>query len=369
MDILNISPINQKHQHFLTNNYINSSKEIQLKEIKITVKEKIEECYKSGVMSVSTIVLLFIAIFSYETIDIGVFASLMALASLYGRMLNSLTHEISSIQSLIDSSSDKKSYDKIIQIIADKYLELTKEQYETSTKIDNVNLINLDFVHEDIQSKVLHRIIADEIKFESGGCTLIYGESGSGKSTLLKILAGIYNYDDGGVVINNEIHRNSIYNYVMYEPDSTFGSKSILEEVTLDCNKSNVDKQKFIDILKGLSSYETVITKAKHEPILEYLSSVFKDTFSAGQIQRFILARLLYNMESNIDVVILDEPIANLDDDTACKVIEFIDKFCNTDLKRIVLIASHQVKIVEKYCKVKYNFSRSDENYFRIEAI
>jgi len=369
MDILSVLPINQKHQHFLTDNYINSSKEIQLKEIKITMKERIEQCYKSGTMSISTIILLFIAIFSNETLDIGTFASLMALASLYNRLLQSLTQEISSIQSLIDYASDKKSYNTVMKVIIDKYLELTNEKYENLEKINHVKLSNLDFVHEDTENKVLHRIIADELTFTSGESTLIYGESGSGKSTLIKILSGIYSYESNNILINNEFYRSSLYNYIMYDPESTLGSRNILEEVTLDSNKSCVDKQKLIDILKGLSLYEVIMYKAQHEPILDYLQSVFKDTFSAGQIQRFVLARLLYNLESNTGVVILDEPIANLDDITASNVVAYINTFCNTDTSRIVLIASHQVKIVEKFCKVKYSFNNSNENYFKIESI
>jgi len=320
-------------------------------------------------MSISTIILLFIAIFSNETLDIGTFASLMALASLYNRLLQSLTQEISSIQRLIDSASDKKSYNTVMKIIVDKYLELTNEKYENLGKINHVKLSNLDFVHEDTENKVLHRIIADELTFTSGESTLIYGESGSGKSTLIKILSGIYSYESNNILINNEFYRSSLYNYIMYDPDSTLGSRNILEEVTLDSNKSCIDKQKLIDILKGLSLYEAIIYKAQHEPILDYLQSVFKDTFSAGQIQRFVLARLLYNLESSTGVVILDEPVANLDDNTASNVVAFINTFCNTDTSRIVLIASHQVKIVEKFCKVKYSFNNSNENYFKIESI
>jgi len=367
MDILNISPINQKHQHFLTDNYISSSKKIQLKEIKIIRKESIEQCYKSGAMSISTIILLFIAIFSYQSLDIGTFASLMALTSLYNRMLQSLTREITGIQGLIDTVSDKKSYNDIMNVIAEKYLELYCEKPINSEKITSLKLNNLDFVHEDTENKVVHRIIADELTFTSGESTLIYGESGSGKSTLLKILSGIYSYDCDNILINNNFYRNSIYNYVMYDPDSNLGNRNILEEITLDDIKIDVNKQKLIYILKGLNLYDTIISKAKNEPILDYLSSVFKDTFSAGQIQRFILARLLYNLDSNVDVVILDEPIANLDDDTANKVIDFVNNYCNADTSRIVLISSHQVKIVQRFCKVKYNFNNQNENYFKIE--
>lgn len=367
MDLLNISPINHKHQCFLTDSYIESAATIKLKEIKITLKESIENCYKSGAMALSTVVLLLIAIFSYESLNMEIFASLMALSTLYSRMLNYLTHEISSIQKLIDASSEKKSYDKIMSVIATKYIEFSCDISDNHERITSIHLNNLDFVHEDTEKKTVHRIISDMLTFKSGA-TLIRGESGSGKSTLLKILSGIYSCDEN-ILINNKFYKPCIYNYIMYDPDSSLGSKSILEEITFYNDKLNINKQKIIDILKGLNLFETITAKAKHEPILEYLSSVFKDSFSAGQLQRFVLARLLYNLDKNIDVVILDEPIANLDDDTATKVISFVNDFCSYDLARIVIIASHQVKLVEKFCDNKYGFNSISENYFKIESI
>lgn len=369
MDVLSISPINQKHQSFLTEGFIDSSKVIKLKEVKINFKETIEGCYKSGAMALSTILLLMVAIFSYESLTMEIFASLMALSTLYNRMLNSLSHEISSIQSLIDASSDKKSYDEIMDLIATKYLDLRSTQKTSSERITSVSLSNLDFIHEDTEKNVVHRIIADKLMFKTGVSTLISGPSGSGKSTLLKILTGDYSYDDDSILINNKFYRTSVYNYLMYDPDSSLGSKSILEEVTFDNDKSIVDKQKLIEILKGLNLYDTIITKAKNEPILDYLSCVYKDTFSAGQLQRFLLARLLYNLDNTVDLVILDEPIANLDDVTANKVVEFTTKFCNCDSTRIVVISSHQVKIVEKFCKAVYSFNNITQDYFRIESV
>lgn len=367
MDLLNISPINQKHQNFLTEGYVQTSKTIQLKKIKLDLKDSIENCYKSGAMAISTILLLIIAIFSYESLNMEIFASLMALSNLYRNMLLSLTREISSIQRLMDMYSEKKSYDKIMNIIADKYLDLSNKSSLKNEQITNITMNELDYIHEDTEKKVVHRIIADKILFSTGESTLISGPSGSGKSTLLKILTGDYSYGEDQIIINNSFNRESIYNYLLYDPDSLLGNKSILEEITFESSKNNIDRQKFIEIMKGLNLYEVIMAKAKNEPLLDYLSCVYKDTFSAGQLQRFVLARLLYNLDKHVEVILLDEPVANLDDNTAHKVIGFITNFCNRDSSRIVIISSHQVKIVEKYCKGKYNFNNIEENYFKVE--
>ena len=366
MDLLNVIPINQKHQDFLTSGYIESSKEVLQKEIKVYLKESFESCYKTGAMALSTVTLLLIAIFSYDSLNMEIFASLMALSTLYNRLLTTLSHEISSIQRLIDELGDKKSYDEIMETIAGKYLELTHEKGSKKSRIESIILNNLDFIHEDTEKKVVHRIVADSIELNIGEVTFINGPSGSGKSTLLKLYTGDYSYNENSILINKMFYRTTIYNYLVYDPESQIGGKSILEEITFAKDKFNVDKNRLIEILKGLNMYDVIFVKAKNEPILDYLSYTFKDTFSAGQVQRLVLARLLYNLDSSVEVVLLDEPVANLDDKTASNVIEFISKFCNEDSERIVIISSHQVNIVKKYSNKNYTFENINESFFKI---
>lgn len=366
MDLLNVIPINQKHQDFLTSGYIESSKEVLQKEIKVYLKESFESCYKTGAMALSTVTLLLIAIFSYDSLNMEIFASLMALSTLYNRLLTTLSHEISSIQRLIDELGDKKSYDEIMETIAGKYLELTHEKGSKNDRIESIILNNLDFIHEDTEKKVVHRIVADSIELNIGEVTFINGPSGSGKSTLLKLYTGDYSYNENSILINKMFYRTTIYNYLVYDPESQIGGKSILEEITFAKDKFNVDKNRLIEILKGLNMYDVIFVKAKNEPILDYLSYTFKDTFSAGQVQRLVLARLLYNLDSSVEVVLLDEPVANLDDKTASNVIEFISKFCNADSKRIVIISSHQVNIVKKFSNKNYTFENINESFFKI---
>jgi ABC-type transport system involved in cytochrome bd biosynthesis fused ATPase/permease subunit len=70
--------------------------------------------------------------------------------------------------------------------------------------------------------------------------------------------------------------------------------------------------------------------------------------FSNGQNQRLILAKILYWLDDEIDVVVLDECTSGLDDKSetdsadAERILKYIVDFCNKDKKRIVIISTHQ---------------------------
>ena len=74
----------------------------------------------------------------------------------------------------------------------------------------------------------------------------------------------------------------------------------------------------------------------------------FEQSLSNGQKQRLILAKMLYWLDDEIDVIVLDECTSGLDDKAesdsadAERILEYIVKYANSDKKRIVIISTHQ---------------------------
>ena len=75
----------------------------------------------------------------------------------------------------------------------------------------------------------------------------------------------------------------------------------------------------------------------------------FEQALSNGQKQRLILAKILYWLDEDIDVLVLDECTSGLDDrsedDSAAdaeKILEYVVRYANQDRKRIIIIATHQ---------------------------
>ena len=74
----------------------------------------------------------------------------------------------------------------------------------------------------------------------------------------------------------------------------------------------------------------------------------FEQSLSNGQKQRLILAKMLYWLDDEIDVMVLDECTSGLDDKAetdsadAERILEYIVRYVNSDKKRIVIISTHQ---------------------------
>lgn len=73
----------------------------------------------------------------------------------------------------------------------------------------------------------------------------------------------------------------------------------------------------------------------------------FDMSLSNGQKQRLILAKMLYWLDENVDVLVLDEATSGLDDTqnagaNASEILEYIVRYANLDMKRTIIIATHQ---------------------------
>ena len=74
----------------------------------------------------------------------------------------------------------------------------------------------------------------------------------------------------------------------------------------------------------------------------------FNQSLSNGQKQRLILAKMLYWLNDDIDVIVLDECTSGLDDKSktdsadAERILEYIVRYVNSDKKRIVIISTNQ---------------------------
>ena len=365
-DVLNVIPINLKHSNFLINNFVSSKKVSTIEQRKLNIKETIESSFKNFIMGATTTILVIVALYNYESIDATIFATVIALAVMYSSLVRTLSEEIQEVQKVINSYTEYQSYIPIIHNITDVYLE--QKRNKVKTDINDINEIQVsDFCFEYNRDGNRHKIYTADLKLTKGKINLFYGKSGAGKSTFFKILTGCITNPNKSICLNNNLYVNFIENSVLYDPKSQLGKNSILEEITFSNDVNIIDKNKLLEILKGLELYEDF--KSKNEDVIGFLSNSRKDVFSDGQLRRLILARMLYNIEDNNNVLVFDEPTENLDYYTGEKVIEFISSYCNKQKERLLIISSHQLDIVDKYCENRFEFKKKDVNFFVIEKI
>lgn len=147
-----------------------------------------------------------------------------------------------------------------------------------------------------------------DVAFEPGEIHCIIGENGAGKSTLIKCLTGVYEPEEGEVLINGEnaMKNKALFDKVAYVPQEIdlFGYMSVAENLFLPYEKSGI---------KGIVNQKELEKKAV--PILERFKisvepdALVKDISVSAQ-QLLQIARAC--VHEDYEVLMLDEPTTSL---------------------------------------------------------
>lgn len=142
------------------------------------------------------------------------------------------------------------------------------------------------------------------VEIEDGELLCLLGPSGSGKSTTLRMIAGLETPTDGTIEIGGkEVTDQPAYERntsTVFQDWALFPHKTVLENVAFGLKMQGVPEEK------------------RHDRAQEMLERVQMDGYedddptnlSGGQKQRVALAR---SLAVNPDVLLLDEPLSNLD--------------------------------------------------------
>lgn len=180
----------------------------------------------------------------------------------------------------------------------------------------------------------IHKPITFEVK--AGESLLIDAPSGSGKTTLLDSLAGLRAFRSGTVRINGEplnpFHNREWFSqvgYISQHPELIYGS--VKENLMLGRSFSEAE---LWDALRK-AQLEDVIEELPNK--LDYFITDAGELLSGGQIQRLAIARVFLHQPA---LLLLDEPVANLDQETAEAFLAGL-KF-HTEQGGLLIMASHR---------------------------
>ncbi len=177
--------------------------------------------------------------------------------------------------------------------------------------------ISFDHVNVSYHEKKKKDIVVfDDLtaSFEDGKINVILGESGSGKTTLLKTLTDGVDYDGKIFFDDADIGKIKVKNrnisYVSQEY-SLYPDMNVFDNIAFPLRllKAPIDeiKERVIEIAKEFQIEMCLTRKPRH--------------ISGGQQQRVAIARALVKMPS---VCLLDEPLSNVDEMAASKIIPLI---------------------------------------------
>ncbi len=145
----------------------------------------------------------------------------------------------------------------------------------------------------------------DEVSLDVGNQFFaLLGPSGSGKTTVLRIIAGLEAPDQGRVSVNGEDitrlppHRRKIG--MVFQDFLLFPHRTVAENVSFPLRMQGIDRDRMADQLEW-------VMDLVH---LQGLGDRYPHQLSGGEKQRVALAR---GLVSRPEVLLLDEPLANLD--------------------------------------------------------
>lgn len=142
------------------------------------------------------------------------------------------------------------------------------------------------------------------LEIQDGELLSILGPSGCGKTTMLRLISGLLDMQDGSIeVAGKNISRVPVYkrNFGMvFQSYALFPHMTIFQNVAFGLKRKKLSKTEISE--KTLSILETTG--------LADLKDRMPNELSGGQQQRVSLARAL---AINPDVLLLDEPLSNLD--------------------------------------------------------
>ena len=173
-----------------------------------------------------------------------------------------------------------------------------------------------------------------------GTVTVVLGASGSGKSTLARVLLGIWPHSAGQVLLDGQAigkwNRMELGPHVGYLPqDIELFDGTIAENIA---RAGVVESEKVIEAAEAAGLHAMILRfpKGYDTPMGEA-----GGLLSGGQRQRIGLARAMYGMP---ELVVLDEPNANLDDEGEAALMRAVQGL-KAQGKTVVLI-SHRSGIV-----------------------
>ncbi len=169
----------------------------------------------------------------------------------------------------------------------------------------------------------------------------VVGPNGGGKSTLIKLIIGLLTPDTGTIRVFGEkpetarLRIGYVPQYALYDQQFPI---AVFDVVCMGClGKSFTGRYTRNDKERAMAALaETGLSSIADKPF---------SLLSGGQRQRVLIARAL---ASNGDILILDEPTANIDHESE---LHFFDLLTELNKRMTILMVTHEVGFASTFFK------------------
>ena len=191
------------------------------------------------------------------------------------------------------------------------------------------------------------------LEIKSGEFIAIIGESGSGKSTLLSIIGTLLKPTSGSIVVQNEniakLPDSHASNFRAKKLGFIFQSYNLFDTLSVKDNVSIA----LIPLGFNQKQIDEIVLKALELTNIQHKKDELVYNLSGGEKQRCAIARAIVN---NPEIILCDEPTANLDYDNSIIFIESLRLL--KSLNKTIIVATHDpifdnLDFVDKIINIK----------------
>jgi len=184
------------------------------------------------------------------------------------------------------------------------------------------------------------------LNLQKGEVHALVGENGAGKSTLMKILAGIYQPDEGEIRLNGK-------QVILSSPNvsQNYGISIIHQELNLIPNMTVAEniflgrEPKKLGLFSNIHHMNRETKKLLERFDLNLDPNAIVSSLSIGEQQIVEIAKA---MSRNAEILIMDEPTAVLEEREVQKLFDLIYQFKNQGVS--IIYISHRLNELKRFC-------------------
>ncbi len=286
-------------------------------------------------------------------------STLISLQDIHGTSRNL----IEGINGIRETKKDEENFKEVSQKVKDILEQMKEKVYPLESarySFDSISINNLEgkfYPQKDYETgKTEYSTIINipEFSMKRGDVVLLSGESGAGKSTFLRLLkrGDINNrkaikLDDGENVDSLEKE------YVAFRPKSELGDETnILYQITGKKSMKDLTKQEEKRLLTTLREM-----KLDNPNLLQQLVEKKFMQFSTGEQKRLILSKLFYRIKDGKSVIIVDEPVGNVENKLIREQLEIIKRYAQSR-NVMLLLTTHRLDLAEDLATKRYHINK-----------
>lgn len=272
-------------------------------------------------------------------------------------LINNMTNNISNIYTFQQEKKNLEELERQLEEIIKQIEEKQDPLIERKQKFNKIKIQNFHGKfyprknYETGKVEYRHTLEIPEFSAEAGQVVLISGKSGKGKSTFFKLLKRGDIDNRKPLLINDKEEVDKLgKQFIALKADDKLGIQTnVLQQLTGKETISKLTKEE----LERLNFVLEDVNLNK-ENIMERLMNENYNQFSTGEQKRLVLARSLYKSNNEASILLVDEPVENVEEELIEEQLKVITEYCK---KRgiITLLSTHRVDIANKYVDKRYH--------------